>query len=100
MKRISTRQAQRNAALAKIKKTKPPICLICGRFVGNEDLMHIFPKSIYPQYYTEPLNVWIAHRSCHNKFDDSKDFRSYQGHIVNIAKQFATKEELYQYFNL
>lgn len=64
------------------------------------DLMHIFPKSIYPQYYTEDSNLWIGHRQCHERFDSDPEFRGKQTHIIEIARTFATEQEINQHFRL
>lgn len=64
------------------------------------DLMHIFPKSIYSQYYTEDKNLWIGHRKCHERFDSDTEFRRKQTHIIEIARTFATEQEINQHFKL
>ena len=98
MRKVSTKQAAKNREVARIKATKPDICVFCGVFCGNADLAHLLPKSVFPQYYTEEQNLWKAHRFCHTKFDDNRAFRSEQKHIIEIVKQFAKPEEINQYF--
>jgi hypothetical protein len=99
MRQVSKSQAAKNREVARIKKTKPDVCIFCGLPIrGQSDLIHILPKSTHPQYYTEPLNLWKAHRHCHQFFDDSKQYRQGQTHIIEIAKQYATKEEINRYF--
>ena len=64
MKQISTKQAQKNYTLAKIKKglieKNGCTCVICQR--RGEDLMHLLPKSICPEYYLKPENLVIGCR--------------------------------------
>ena len=55
MKQISTKQAQRNREIAKIKETLPSYCVICGK--PAVDAAHLVPKSMYPEHYTNPLNI-------------------------------------------
>lgn len=100
MRKVSTKQAAKNREVARIKATKPDICVICGRPCLSSDAMHLLPKSIYPQYYTEPLNIWKAHRNCHCFYDDSKQFRSEMSDIIDIVNGFATKEEIHLYFGV
>lgn len=47
MKQISAKQQQRNKELQKIKNNLEKICGCQGN-----DLAHILPKSLYPEYYT------------------------------------------------
>lgn len=55
MKQISTKQAQRNREIAKIKENLPSYCVICGK--PAVDAAHLVPKSMYPEHYTNPLNI-------------------------------------------
>lgn len=101
MKQKSDKQSMRNRELARIKSEKPDVCVFCGNFCGNADLAHIMPKSCYPQYYLEPLNLWKAHRSCHNDYDNgTKQYRAKHHRVVEIARTFATACEVFQYFNV
>lgn len=86
MRQVSHRQAQKNRELAKIKKELSPFCCICGR--PGSDLMHLIPKSVYPEYYTEPLNLAIGCRECHKKYDNDLSFRRKQKHLYNRIKSF------------
>ena len=96
MKKVSTKQAQKNRELARIKAQKPDTCVLCGRYAN--DLAHLLPKSIYGKYYTEPMNLWKAHRGCHRLYDDHKLFRMQQKHIIDIVRTFASELEVNQYF--
>ena len=85
MKKVSKKQASINNELARIKQSLDKRCAICGR-VGN-DLSHIFPRSLYPEYQTDPRNLQILCRDCHRKFDDDRAFRRAQTQIVERAKE-------------
>lgn len=85
MKQISSKQRRINSELAKIKKTLDTRCAICGR--EGHDLSHILPRSLYPEYQTDPRNLQILCRECHRKFDDDRAFRRRQTSIVERARQ-------------
>ena len=85
MRKVSQKQARINAELARIKKDMPKRCAICGRY--GEDLSHILPRSLYPEYQTDPRNLQILCRDCHRLFDDNREFRRRQTQIVEQAKQ-------------
>ena len=46
MKQISTKQAQRNREIAKIKENLPSYCVICGK--PAVDAAHLVPKACIP----------------------------------------------------
>lgn len=85
MKQISKKQARINAELSKIKSSLTKRCVICGR-EGN-DLSHILPRSLYPEYQTDTRNLQILCRDCHVRFDNDREFRRNQDKIVEQAKQ-------------
>lgn len=85
MKQVSSKQRRINSELAKIKKTLGTRCAICGR--EGHDLSHILPRSLYPEYVTDPRNLQILCRECHRKFDDEREFRRNQTSIVERARQ-------------
>ncbi|HZK68775.1 MAG TPA: hypothetical protein VFC36_04165, partial [Paludibacter sp.] len=60
---------------------------------------HIFPKSLWPEYYVNPLNVVIMCRDCHQKFDDDRDFRAKQWVLIERAKSFAFSIDVYKHFD-
>lgn len=78
MKNRSNKQANVDRRVAKIKQSLSDVCAVCHR-QGATDLMHILPKSIFPEFYAEPLNLVMGHRDCHRRFDD--DFRERQKHM-------------------
>lgn len=84
MKQVSSKQRRINSELTKIKKTLGTRCAICGR--EGHDLSHIFPRSLYPEYQTDPRNLQILCRECHRRFDDDRAFRRSQTSIVERAK--------------
>lgn len=97
MKRISTKQAKLNRAVAKIKSEKSDKCIICGRpFV---DAAHLLPKSMYPEYYTEKWNIVPMCREHHTKYDNNRSFRQTCTKLYEIVKEH---DELaaYRYFGL
>lgn len=102
MKKVSAKQAQRNAILAKIKKTKPDVCIFCQTSCSPYDgLCHLLPKSIYGQYYLELLNLWKGHTECHARYDNgSQEYRLKFPHIISLVRSFASRGEIYRYFGI
>lgn len=90
MNKVSTKQAAKNRELAKIKQAKLEQsnnrCVICGRYEKNLDLIHLLPRSLYPEYITESWNLECACRSCHNDYDNSAFCRRNSGLYDKIAK--------------
>lgn len=86
MKQISNKQAQRNREIAKIKQNLPSFCAICGR--QAVDAAHLVPKSIYPEHYTNPLNIVGLCRECHNRYDNNLSFRQRQKRLIDRVKSF------------
>lgn len=84
MRKVSSKQARINSVLAKIKSSLPKTCAICGKY-GN-DLSHILPRSLYPEYQTDVRNLQILCRDCHSRFDNDREFRKTQIKIVEQAK--------------
>jgi 5-methylcytosine-specific restriction endonuclease McrA len=89
MKQISDKQAKRNRFLAEYKKLHPPYCVLCGR--PANDLCHLLPKSIWPEWYTEPLNLVIMCRECHCVHDDRMSFRTQQTKLFEQVMRFDEK---------
>lgn len=86
MKKVSDKQRKKNNILSEYKKLHPKQCVICGRTAN--DFAHLLPKSIYPEWYTEPLNLVIMCRSCHQYHDDNIEFRTLQDKLFNQVCQF------------
>ena len=97
MKQVSKKQAQRNRVVAKIKSMLPPVCIICGRH--GTDAAHLLPKSVWPEHYTEPLNIVCLCRECHNKYDNDLQFRKKQTKLIHQVQSFA-ELAANRYFNL
>lgn len=95
MKQISAKQQQRNNILAKIKQGLKKECFICD--APANDLAHILPKSLYPEYYTEKRNLIILCRQCHDRFDNNIEFRQQKIELYNIAKQI-NRQAAIKYF--
>lgn len=100
MRAVSKKQAQRNREVARIKESLPERCFFCGCYLSDGDAAHLLPKSIYPQYYTEPLNIVRACRTCHMVYDDSVWYRSQCEEAIEQAGKFATIHEIRRHFGL
>lgn len=102
MRQISKRQQSKNLTLSKIKKSlideSGYVCRICGNY-GN-DLMHLLPKSIFPEYYTESRNLIIGCRSCHDLFDNDLSFRKQQTSLISQCREYALECDVNRYFDL
>lgn len=81
MKYRSKKQSAKNRELSKIKATMENKCVICG-CVGS-DLAHLLPKSLYPEHYTNELNLVIMCRNCHILYDNDLNFRRKQVSLYN-----------------
>lgn len=86
MKQVSSKQAQRNREVAKIKQSLSPFCAICGK--PAVDAAHLIPKSMYPEHYTNPQNIVGLCRECHNKYDNNLAFRQRQKCLIERVKSF------------
>lgn len=86
MKQVSSKQAQRNREVAKIKQSLSPFCAICGK--PAVDAAHLIPKSMYPEHYTNPQNIVGLCRECHNKYDNNLAFRQRQKRLIERVKSF------------
>lgn len=77
--------------------TKNTRCPICGRIlerssktgVGNADLDHFLPKSIYPQFALYPENLIPICKDCNQIEKGKKDLTLYA--VCNILKQMNIK---------
>lgn len=86
MRKVSKKQQRRNREIARLKKALPPYCVICHG--QGTDAAHLIPKSIYPEHYTNPLNIVIMCRECHKRYDNDKEFRQKQKRLISIVKSF------------
>lgn len=86
MRKISSKQAARNREVARIKSKLPLFCAICGK--PANDAAHLLPKSIYPEYYTHPLNLVILCREHHTRYDNDITFRRKQTKLFNQICRF------------
>lgn len=86
MKYRSKKQSAKNRELSKIKAKMENKCVICGN-IGS-DLAHLLPKSTYPEHYTEPKNLVIMCRDCHNLYDNDLNFRRKQVSLYNQICEF------------
>lgn len=95
--KTSAPQRRKNAEIAKIKRELPKICVICGNY-GN-DLAHLLNKGRYPEHYTEPLNLVILCRQCHNLYDNDVEFRKRQTKLFKQVFSFNQKAAI-RYFQI
>lgn len=95
MKKVSSQQANKNTILSELKKDKPKVCVICGKF--GDDHAHLLPKSIFPEHYLEPKNLVIMCRTCHNLFDNDLSFRQKQTKLFEQICEF-DKQGAIRYF--
>ncbi|MFT0497803.1 HNH endonuclease [Bacteroides thetaiotaomicron] len=86
MKQVSSKQAQRNREVAKIKQSLSPFCAICGK--PAVDAAHLIPKSMYPEHYTNPQNIVGLCREYHNRYDNNLAFRRRQKRLIERVKSF------------
>ena len=85
----SIKQKAKNLEISKIKKSLPDYCVICGR--APVDAAHLLPKSIWPEWYTEPLNLTSLCRECHTDHDDRMSFRTQQTKLYEQVLKFDEK---------
>jgi hypothetical protein len=81
MKKVSTKQAALNREVAKIKRKLEKRCVICG--TPAYDGAHLLNKGNYPEHYTQPLNIVILCRNCHDSYDNNLSFRQQQVKLYN-----------------
>lgn len=74
-----------------------PLCLYCGHNVREGDLSHIIRKSYSRELQTVKLNTGLAHRSCHDIWDNQPDQHIYLPRIVEILYIIYVLDE--NYFN-
>lgn len=101
MKQTSNKQAAKNRQILKIKKSlfdeHGEKCMIC-KINRSSDLMHILPKSLWPEYYTEKWNFILGCRSCHDMFDSSAVFRRKTGLYQHVKKH--DENAAWRYFQM
>jgi 5-methylcytosine-specific restriction endonuclease McrA len=91
MNKKSTKQKKKDYTLALIKKelidNHGNRCCICQKSC-SPDLMHVLPKSIYPEHYLNPSNLVLGCRTCHQSFDDNQAFRKLQFELYEQVAEF------------
>lgn len=65
--------------LSEYKKLHPSSCVLCG--TAANDLCHLLPRSLFPEHITNPDNLVIMCRKCHQLHDDNCDFRTLQENL-------------------
>lgn len=86
MRKVSLKQQVKKHELQQIKAGLPKVCCICGQ-PGNE-LMHLLPRSTYPEYYTKSENLAIGCKSCHYRYDNDLSFRQQQYELIERVQSF------------
>jgi hypothetical protein len=99
MRKVSKKQVSINLELAKIKKDLPQYCCICHRYTPTPQLMHLLPRSLFPEYILEPWNLRIGCPECHVKYDNDLSFRKGQKEIIEMISQH-DECAANRYFNL
>ena len=97
IRQISRKQARKSRELTKIKSKMEKKCAICKR--EGDDLAHLLPKSLFPEHYTNPLNLAILCRRCHKRYDDDIVFRRKQKRLYEQIKSF-DEMGAYRYFKM
>ena len=80
-----SKKNRKESILSEYKKLHPKQCVLCG--TPANDLCHLLPRSLFPEYITEPNNLVIMCRECHNFFDNNIEFRKQQSKLYEKAKQ-------------
>lgn len=81
------KQSTINRELARIKRDLPQYCCICHKYTSTPQLMHLLPRSLYPEYITEEWNLRIGCPECHSRYDNDRNFRKQQKEIVETIRQ-------------
>lgn len=63
----------RLAAIKRWYRLNYPLCLFCGHRVNEGDLAHIVRKSFTTDLITLKLNTGLAHRECHDCYDNEAE---------------------------
>lgn len=87
IRQVSNKQRAINVELRKIKRELPDVCCICGRRCEGGDLMHMLPRSLFPEHITERWNLRIGCRECHNLYDNNLAFRQQQKGIFEHLRK-------------
>lgn len=101
MKKVSDKQAKKNRILSEIKKLLPRTCYISG--LHGDDLAHVIPKSLFPQYYCEEWNLVVLNRDVHNEYDSNREFRKKQTDLFERVIRNVKEEDkglVRKYFGL
>jgi hypothetical protein len=79
----------------KLWSERPHKCVECGKSLGNTFkkwfFHHLLPKSKYPQFRHDPLNIVFADLECHSKAETNIDFAP---KIKELTNQFKIKNNL------
>ena len=76
-----------DAKLAAIKRwylQHYPLCLFCGHRVNEGDLAHIIRRSYTSEIMTLKLNTGLAHRECHEDYDNNPTLAQFMPRISEV----------------
>ena len=97
MLKISQKQSEKNAEIARLKKLlveKDNHCFICRKSGEQTALQyaHGLPKGRYPEHYLEPLNGFLLCSKCHVEYDNDVSFRQLQMRMFSQISEFALRK--------
>lgn len=102
MKKVSDKQSSKDREVSRIKrqliKEHGEVCCICHCHLPVY-AMHLLPKSVWPEYYTEPRNIQLGCPWCHDKYDNDIFFRQKQTNLFNQIASF-DEQAARRYFKL
>lgn len=94
-------QTQIDSKLTKIKgwyHINYPLCVFCGHNTrGRGDLAHLIRRSDSRELQTVKLNTGLAHRDCHDIFDNKPDQAVYLPRILEVLYIIWTLDRQYFY---
>ena len=97
MKNISSKQSVRLRELRQLKKEMlldSRKCALCGK-ERELDLCHIIRRSYSTMHYTNPNNLFLACRKCHDAFDNGTWEERNLLNIDPILNKMKELDELY-----
>jgi hypothetical protein len=74
-----------------------PLCLFCGHFVKDGDLAHLIRRSGSRELQTLKLNTGLAHRDCHDIFDNDFSQSVFLPRIIECLYIIYLLDEQYFY---
>lgn len=93
-------QSQIDQELAKIKRWYRhnwPLCIFCNHLVKGGDLAHLIRRSGSRELQALKLNTGLAHRECHDLFDNNMTQAQYLPRMTEVLYIIWTLDK--EYFN-